>query len=572
MAAKQAVIYVRVSSETQAGENRVSIGQQLAECQKLCESRGWQIAGIFRDDKRYRKTKNPKKGKFVQPSGEYNDRPAFLEMLALIETGQIDAVVCWRDDRLVRHPRVNVAIEDSSDLGDRQRNEKIQIFDATGATLDRFTMSIKAAVWKEENKRRAERIRLGKVGTLQAGGWPGPYDRLGYDAIDHEGRGKKIILNESEAQTVRDIFDWYDSGLTQIEISQKLALLDRPQKGRDRKHEWSPCIIGLILRAEDYTGHATWTFSDGQAISIDIPRIVEPEQFKRIGRKLDANVSTNSPRNTRHVFPLQHIAYCGECGGKISPSYSRYFYKTLADGTRKRYEYRAHRYRYRCTQANKYPNEQHPNPRNFEGWNLDDQVWQFIANKIIKHPELIKQQVRAEQDALQAEGDDLDGKIAQAERKLTSLESERAVYIRQNGRGLISDQEFEMVMSETKQKQDYYQTELDRLGELRDDALAIDSELETAFRLLNNIERKLSELNHDLEQLKAMTRADRDAILSERQQIIRSLCKKIRIFADGNIKIDGMVDHAPVSHFDEVDYLIDLSNLRYQAELKLHSN
>jgi hypothetical protein len=45
-------------------------------------------------------------------------------MLDQLKTGKIDAVICWRDDRLVRHPRVAVALEDALDFGDLKRNGK----------------------------------------------------------------------------------------------------------------------------------------------------------------------------------------------------------------------------------------------------------------------------------------------------------------------------------------------------------------------------------------------------------------------------------------------------------------
>jgi DNA invertase Pin-like site-specific DNA recombinase len=159
---KTVVLYGRVSSEEQAGADRVSIDQQLAEMHALIERAGWTAATVFIDAENYRATLPPKKGRIVNPSGERSDRPQFLSMLNLVKTGKIDAVVCWRDDRLIRHPRVNVAIEDALDEADRIRREKVQIYDATGAILDRFTMSIKAAVWKE-GKTTAAKNESGSV-------------------------------------------------------------------------------------------------------------------------------------------------------------------------------------------------------------------------------------------------------------------------------------------------------------------------------------------------------------------------------------------------------------------------
>ena len=53
----------------------------------------------------------------VNPSGERADHPHFLAMLEHIKVDAIDFVLCWRDDRLVRHPRVAVALEDALDQG-----------------------------------------------------------------------------------------------------------------------------------------------------------------------------------------------------------------------------------------------------------------------------------------------------------------------------------------------------------------------------------------------------------------------------------------------------------------------
>jgi site-specific DNA recombinase len=203
--------YARVSSEIQARGEKVSIDQQSADMQSLCERMGWNVVQCFEDSANYKATQNPKRGQVVNPSGERVDRPAFVKMLELVRTGDLDAIVCWRDDRLVRHPRVAVALEDALDLGDARRNgrSKINVFYATGAAIDRFTLSIKATVWREENKRRAERINMGKIATLQQGRWPGIYTRLGYEAVREEGkRGRRIVLADpEEVQTVRDIFD-----------------------------------------------------------------------------------------------------------------------------------------------------------------------------------------------------------------------------------------------------------------------------------------------------------------------------------------------------------------------------
>ena len=145
----KAGLYARVSMEEQAKGDRVSIEQQIANMRELCGRNDWTVVHLFVDAENYRATQAPNRGKVVNPSGERADRPAFLEMLEMVKAGNLDIVLCWRDDRLVRHPRVAVALEDALDLGDAVRNgrPKIEIRDATGAVIDRFTLSIKATIW-----------------------------------------------------------------------------------------------------------------------------------------------------------------------------------------------------------------------------------------------------------------------------------------------------------------------------------------------------------------------------------------------------------------------------------------
>ena len=68
---KRAAIYVRVSSEKQAGDQEVSPDQQEKDCRQHCESRGYGVVKVYRDVKRYRVG-----GRLVQPTATRADRPA----------------------------------------------------------------------------------------------------------------------------------------------------------------------------------------------------------------------------------------------------------------------------------------------------------------------------------------------------------------------------------------------------------------------------------------------------------------------------------------------------------------
>ena len=548
-------LYARVSKEEQAKGESVSIDQQVADMQALCERRGWNISEVYVDAENYRATQAPRKGEMVNPSGERADRPAFLKMLKLIKGGGLDSVVCWRDDRLVRHPRVAVALEDALDLGDSHRNgrPKIKIVDATGSEIDRFTLSIKATIWREENKRRVERAKMGKIATLQQGRWPGYYSRLGYESVREPGkRGRKIVLADAEeVQIVKDIFAWYDSAVPMQEIRSRLLAQDASQKGvaPNQLHAWSPTIIYDILHSEAYTGRVSWRFVDGEEHTIEIPAIITIEQWQRVQAKLERNKSL-SPRNAKGVYLLQSILHCGECGRVLNTNALHYVYTKRADGAYERYDRATPRHRYRCVNPAMHPEEEHPTPSSWDGRLLDWAVWRYIVENGIKHPELIQASVSAHIETLQAEGESVGGEVASARLRLSEVDQERAFYQRQAARGRITEAEFDARMEETVEARRYWRTEIDRLTELRDNAAKVQSGLDYVTSFLTSLQTELPGIDQTPDELSAMPEDRRHQILRTRQRIIRALCDKICIWSSGQVKLYGLLDGSEVSEFE----------------------
>lgn len=546
--------YLRVSQEEQNTELDVSLDQQQADIVELCMRNGWGKIREFVDCEDYKATQHPNKGKIVNPSGERADRPAFLKMLEHIKTGEPDGVVCWRDDRILRHPRVLVALEDALDIGDAKRalvgKPKIAIYDATGAILDRFTLSIKAAVWREENKRRAERTRMGKVGTLKEGRWPGGYDRLGYIAVKEEGqRGRKIVEgNPAEIETVQNIFNWYESFKSTEMVRKLLQREGRQQKGHPtRLYDWSPSMITRILRTEDYTGKAVWVFSDKTKMPIDIPAIISREQWERVQRLIDKNMRL-ATRNAKGVFLLQGLAECGakigdrECRGKISPRLQYYHYRTLADGTRKKYTKEQPIYEYRCHKGSKSTvRAEHEGQVNWSGSALDWAVWRKLVDDGIKKPENVEAQVRLRQQQLQNEGDSVDGEISHTRQRIDEIMAVRANYQRQQARGRITEAEFDLRMDETKADLEHWQEELVRLKELRDNKDRVQTGLLYARELMEAIQDDLPLIDQNPEELKKLTQDKQLKIMKARQEIVRALVEKVVIYPDGGVEIQGVL-------------------------------
>jgi hypothetical protein len=82
---------------------------------------------------------------------------------------------------------------------------------------------------------------------------------------------------------------------------------------------------------------------------------------------------------------------------------------------------------------------------------------------------------------------------------------------------------------------------------MRDDQKKVKTAIERTEKLLANIRERLPEINQTPEELASLPEARQRAILLERQDIIKSLCEKVIVYASGDITIQGLIE---VSDFD----------------------
>ncbi len=250
--ALRAAIYIRVSSERQAAEDRVSIESQLAECEAYCKAHGYIIVDRFIDKDKYRF-----KGKLVQPSGSRKDRPGYLLLMSAAQRGEFDVIVAWKEDRLYRGMYAAVLLAEILDeMGSRLNVELAR------EVFDRRMLGIKAAFGKIEVENIRERMIMGRRARLERGEVPGG-DQVKYGYKRSE---KHLHLDEQEAAMVRNVFEWYISKSSLMEIRRKLnASGIAPRCGR----LWSKPTIEKILTCEGYATGKLRTKLDGE--SFDIP-------------------------------------------------------------------------------------------------------------------------------------------------------------------------------------------------------------------------------------------------------------------------------------------------------------
>jgi DNA invertase Pin-like site-specific DNA recombinase len=191
-APRRCAIYTRKSSEEGLEQEFNSLDAQREACEAYIRSQrheGWVLLPGYYDDGGI--------------SGGTLERPALQRLLADIRAGQIDLVIVYKVDRLTR------SLADFAKI--------VEVFDAQGASfvsvtqqfntatsMGRLTLNMLLSFAQFEREVTGERIRDKIAASKRKGMWMGGSVPLGYDV-----QGRKLVVNEAEADTVRHIFRTY---------------------------------------------------------------------------------------------------------------------------------------------------------------------------------------------------------------------------------------------------------------------------------------------------------------------------------------------------------------------------
>ena len=152
------------------------------------------------------------------------DRPALQRLLTDIAADRIDTVVVYKVDRLTRSLRDFAKIVDAFDAKGVSFVSVTQQFNTT-TSMGRLTLNMLLSFAQFEREVTGERIRDKIAASKQKGMWMGGFPSLGYDVKD-----RKLVVNATEAQTVRHIFRRYD--VTDLHISSSSSWIRTASSAR----------------------------------------------------------------------------------------------------------------------------------------------------------------------------------------------------------------------------------------------------------------------------------------------------------------------------------------------------
>lgn len=315
-------VYTRKSTAAGLEKDFNSLDSQREACLDYVRSqasRGWVAIDEAYDD-----------GGFT---GANIERPGFQKLLDHVRQGLIDVVVIYKVDRLSR------SLVDFSRVMEHFSRFRVAFVSitqnfSTADPVGRLTLNMLMSFAEFEREMIADRIRDKVAGARRKGKWTGGITSLGY--VSEKGR---LMVVESEAPWVAQVFQWYLGGKSALEISQHLNEAEVPMRAiqKPRPHPWNKDHVLRILRNRLYVGEISCL---GEFVVAEHPALVERETFDQAQRLM-------KPRHHQPGVLIQNPDYlvrgtlrCGACHGLMTSA------STRRDG-------RVFRY-YRCTTRDKW--------------------------------------------------------------------------------------------------------------------------------------------------------------------------------------------------------------------------
>src|SRR4051812_10266318 len=311
-------IYTRKSTEEGLEQAFNSLHAQREACEAYIKSQrheGWTCLPQAYDDGGL--------------SGATMDRPALQQLLADIQAGRVDVVVCYKVDRLTRSLADFAKIVEIFDAKGVSFVSVTQQFNTT-TSMGRLTLNVLLSFAQFEREVTGERIRDKIAASKQKGMWMGGVPPLGYRACDH-----KLIVVNSEAETVRHIFRRYAALGSVRLLKEELDAAGISSKSwtsaAGRSWGGKPLARGalyLMLRNRIYRGEIVHR---DKSYPGEHEPIVDEPLWKEVQAKLAANaVERSTGESVASPSLLAGILYDGE-GHRMTPSHA------VKNGMRYRY-------------------------------------------------------------------------------------------------------------------------------------------------------------------------------------------------------------------------------------------
>lgn len=312
---KPAAAYARYSSDNQRDE---SIDAQLRAIEDYAKRNGYRIVKVYIDKAK---------------SATTDKRPEFQHMVQDSDLDLFSAVIVHKLDRFSRNKY------DSATYKRKLKRNGVKLLSVTENLDDSPESTILESVIEGMaeyfSKNLAREVMKGMKETALQCKHTGGTPPLGYD-IDPA--TKRYLLNESEAEAIREIFSMYLNGYG---YRRMISELNRKGFKTKKGRPFGKNSIRELLRNEKYSGVYVFNRAsskndsgvrnnhqdkeDASIIRIDggVPAIISKEDFQKAQRKMAANKRQPGFYCAKEIYLLSGLIFCGECGLAMQGNHRR---------------------------------------------------------------------------------------------------------------------------------------------------------------------------------------------------------------------------------------------------------
>lgn len=304
---KTAVVYARYSCDNQTEQ---SIEGQLRVCQEFAKNNQILIVDTYIDR---------------AMTGTNDNRPDFKRMLHDSNKRQWDYVIVYKLDRFSRNKYESV-------IHKRTLKENgIKVLSAMENIPDTPEGIILESLLEGMNQyysaELSQKVKRGMRETRLKGYFQGGTLLYGYK-LD----GRKIIINEEQAEIVRYIFEQYKIGIYAKDIVNQLNAKGILFRGK----VFTDGIVYKILQNEKYSGKY---YHNDELVENMYPRIISDDLYKKVRAILDKN--KKGSKSVKVNYLLKGKVKCGLCGLPINGEcgttrFGKTFYYYKCSGRKKR--------------------------------------------------------------------------------------------------------------------------------------------------------------------------------------------------------------------------------------------
>src|SRR5579871_3463670 len=305
-------IYTRKSTEEGLDQEFNSLQAQREAAEAYIKSQrhlGWTVVSQHYDD-----------GGFT---GANLDRPALKMLLEHIEARRIDCVVVYKVDRLSRSLLDFARLMGVFEQRSVSFVSVTQQFNTT-TSLGRLTLNILSSFAQFERELISERTRDKMSAARRKGKWTGGMPVLGYDV---DARGGRLVVNQKEAERVREIFELYRQHRSIPTVLEELHRRKWNSKSWTKKdgspRRGSPFTKNKLMCLLTNAIYAGKVEHKGVLVAGEHDAIVALEVWETVNRELrKSRRGADAVVRTPQEALLKGVLFCGSCQQPMVPTYT----------------------------------------------------------------------------------------------------------------------------------------------------------------------------------------------------------------------------------------------------------